>query len=309
MQQPAFSSFARSSSEFHTRYYKVAGITIRLDSELAIGDRTFAEKFRLFEVGGPGDDNIHLIHRFWLPDMDRHFGKVVYCRSPWVIHENGAQWVYVLETSPDPRQKRVRQISFINAEHTRAEIYNGELIQSEYRRGGLGALTMAPTDQILLARLLADRQGFYLHSDGMNMDGRGFLFAGKSGAGKSTIARMLRDKAEILCDDRMIVRKWADGWRIHGNWSHGSMPVVSAGAAPLKAIFFLEKADENRMIPIANRIDIISRLFGCLIKPMATVDWWNKMLTLIEELARTIPCYRLRFDRSGGVYEQLRQLL
>lgn len=48
----------------YTRYYEVAGMTMRFDSELPIRDDTFAEKFRLFEVGGPGADNVHLVHRF-----------------------------------------------------------------------------------------------------------------------------------------------------------------------------------------------------------------------------------------------------
>jgi hypothetical protein len=291
----------------YTRYFKVAGITIRFDAELPISDTTFAPKFKLFEVDGPGSDNVHLIHHFSLPSA-KEYGQQVYNKSPWVIYKNEQQWVYILETSPDPETKEIRQISFVSPDHTRAEIYNGKLVQQAYQQGGMGSLTMAPTDQILLARLLADRQGCYLHSDGINMDGKGFLFVGHSGAGKSTIATLLQDKAEILCDDRMIIRKWPEGYVIHGNWSHGTLPIVSANSAPLKAIFFLEQADENTFIANDNRMDSISRLPGCLIKPMVNKDWWEDMLNLIEDLVDTVPCYRLRFDKSGKIYDRLQEL-
>ena len=292
----------------YTRYFMVAGITIRFDSELPIEEHTFAAKFKRFGVEGPRDDNVHLIHRFSLPEPE-DYGRQVYQKSPWVIYRNDQQWVYLLETSPDPATKAIRQISFASPDHTRMEIFNGPLVKEAYIKGQGGALTMAPTDQILLARLLADRCGCYLHSDGINMDGRGLLFVGHSGAGKSTIATLLQDKAEILCDDRMIVRKWPDGYHIHGNWSHGTLPIVSANSAPLKGIFFLEQASDNVIQPLANRVEIISLLLGCLIKPMVSKDWWEKMLNLVEDLADRVPCYRLRFDKSGEIYNRLQELL
>lgn len=291
----------------HTKYYKVAGITIQFDSELPINDATLAPKFKLFEVKGPGGDNVHLVHRFSLPERI-DFGQQIYKKSPWVIYKNDHEWVYVLEASPDPTVKKIRQISFASLDHTRMEIYNSDLIESAYQQGHMGSLTMAPTDQILLARVLADRGGCYFHADGVDMDGKGFLFVGHSGAGKSTIATLLQDKAEILCDDRMIVRRWPDGYQIHGNWSHGTLPIVSANSAPLKAIFFLEKAENNAIVPVKNRMEAVSTMLGCLIRPMVTPEWWKKMLTLVEDIAASTPCYRLRFDKSGDIYQVLRKL-
>lgn len=61
---------------------------------------------------------------------------------------------------------------------------------------------------------------------------------------------MLKGEGEILCDDRIIVRRWPDGVKIHGTWSHGDIPDVSNSSAPLRAIFFLEKSQENAIEPI-----------------------------------------------------------
>jgi len=122
------------------------------------------------------------------------------------------------------------------------------------------------------------------------------------------MVKMLKDKAKVLCDDRMIVRRWPEGFRIHGTWSHGDVPDVSADSAPLKAILFLEQAQENRLIHIDHRQEVIRRLLACLIKPFVTADWWDRMLTLVETMAHEVPCYSLRFDKSGDAVALLRDL-
>jgi len=167
---------------------------------------------------------------------------------------------------------------------------------------------MFPTDQILLARILADREGLYLHSCGVNFNGKGLLFAGHSEAGKSTIAKMLKGKAEILCDDRMIVRKQPDGFKIYGTWSHGDVKDISAGSAPLKAILFLEKSDKNQIARLNDKKEINKRILSCIIRPFITVDWWEKTLVVIDAIIDMIPCYKLYFDKSGGIVNILKKL-
>jgi hypothetical protein len=120
---------------------------------------------------------------------------------------------------------------------------------------------------------------------------------------------MLQDKAEILCDDRNIVRRWPEGWRVHGTWSHGEVPQVSSASAPLGAIFFLHKSDRNRLAPVENHLQILGRLFACLIRPLVTAHWWEKMLDLLDILAREIPCYQMEFDQSGGIVGELEELV
>ena len=136
------------------------------------------------------------------------------------------------------------------------------------------------------------------------------------------MATMLKDKAEILCDDRIIVRKPSTknrapktedrtphtGFRIYGTWSHGEVPDVSPNSAPLKAILFLEKAKENRLIPISDKKETTRRLLECLIKPFVTADWWEKTLSLVDKVVEEVPCYVLRFDKSGRVVGLLEKL-
>jgi hypothetical protein len=291
----------------HRRYYKCGGITIQVDSDLPITDSTFHPKFKLFEVKGPEEDTIFIRHHFSLPDIrDWDLGEEIYRRPPWAIYKRDSSWLY-LGIPTTAENNPLHRVAVFNNDHTIAEIHNPHKVA--FLKGYLHALTLFPTDQILLAQVLADRKGCYLHSSGVILNGKGVLFAGHSQAGKSTIVTLLKDQAEILCDDRMIVRRWEDGFRIHGNWSHGDIPKVSSSSAPLAAIMFLEQSSQNCLILMDNKREIVQKLLAFLIKPLVTADWWEKMLTLVEKMARVVPCYTLQFNKSLKVIDILEDLL
>lgn len=290
----------------HRRYYSIADMTIQLESDLPIKEDTFHPKFKIFEVDAPGKDNIYIRHHFSLPDLDKDIGKEIYRKPPWAIYKKNDSWIY-LGISPAKDNDNLHRVSVFNSDHGRARIYNDK--EETFLKGNLHSLTLFPTDQILLARVLADRDGCFIHSCGVKFKGKGLLFVGHSEAGKSTTATMLKGKAEILCDDRIIVRKMKKGFKIYGTWSHGDVPDVSNAGAPLEAIFFLEKAKENRAIPIKDKKEITKRLLACVIKPFVTVDWWNKTLGVIDGLSEGAPCYILKFDKSGKVINVLNKIV
>jgi hypothetical protein len=215
-----------------------------------------------------------------------------------------------------PRQKskeegpiiegNISQLAIIDQDYSNIEIYNKT--ERAFRRGNLHSLTLFPTDQILLARVLAKRKGCFIHAGGVVFDDKGMLFVGHSDAGKSTIVRMLQDKTKILCDDRIIVRRWPEDFKIHGTWSHGDVSDVSANAAPLKAILFLKQDRENRLVPIDHTQEAIGMLLACLIKPLVTADWWKQMLALVDQIVHEVPCYSLHFTKDGAVIDLLRNL-
>lgn len=295
--------FKKDWEKHHRRYYQCAGITIQVDSDLPITDGTFHAKFKAFQTSGPGEDTIAVRHHFGLPDLkDKDLGKEIYRKPPWAIYQKADSWIYT-GISPTRGDGSLHRVAVFNHDHSRVRIYNDQTREESFVKGDLHSLTLFPTDQILLARVLANRDGCYLHSSGVIMGDKGLLFAGHSEAGKSTITTMLRDRVEILCDDRIIVRKQPDGFRIYGTWSHGDVPDVSPSSAPLAGILFLEQATGNRIIPLDDRKEINRRLLACLIKPFETADWWDKTLKLLEDLARKVPCSILQFNRSGEVVD------
>jgi len=305
--------------EIYSAYYQIADITIELKSDLPFTKNTLHEKFDLFKVNSPGQDTVSIHHHFNLLDIDHmDLGREVYRKEPWVIFQQPEGWFY-LGILPKEFDEKYWKMAEFNWNHSQGDIY--QVSPDIWLNGNLKSLTTFPTDQILIARLLADRKAAYLHSAGAIFNESGFLFVGHSEAGKSTITQMLLDAEQsyvfdkrkislkILCDDRNIVRKWDDGWRVYGSWSHGDIPIISADSAPLRAIFILEQSEDNKIIPINNQTEVLHQLLAYIIKPFVTSDWWEKVLKVIERLANEVPCYELNFDKSGKIVNEMVEFL
>jgi hypothetical protein len=307
----------------HVRYYEIAGITVRVESDLPITDATFHDKFACFQTSGPGDDTVVVRHHFGLPDpipgmSGRERPDEVYRHSPWAIYRTDRSWIY-LGIAPKPDDPTLHCVAVFNEDYSDGDIYSPLSQEEVWSRGSITSLTMFPTDQILLARLLADRDACLLHSSGVAIDGRGLIFAGHSDAGKSTtmelVRRKLDDRAHILCDDRNIVRRWPAGFRggppgfyVHGTWSHGDVPDVSSTSAPLRAVLFLEQSELNEIVPMNGGREVWQRLLATLIKPLVTADWWRKEMDVLERVVNDVPCFEMRFDKSGAIVDELERL-
>jgi hypothetical protein len=314
----------------HRRYFKIAGITVCVECEMDFATIKFRQEFAPFAVDGPGDDNVTIRHYFEMPDMKGNdLGKELYHKVPWAISRKNDTWYYQ-GISPSPDDPELHRLAVFNADYTRATIYSphgtGECISSD----GWYSLSLFPTDQIWLAPLLADRNAVLMHSAAAIVNGHGLLFVGHSEAGKSTTMTLLKNagertntgfdpaeggnpghslQTEILCDDRNIVRRWNDRWYVHGTWSHGDVPDVASSSAPLRAILFLQQDTINEIAPLTDRREIWKRLLATLIRPMVTTTWWQKELDVLEKIVEEIPCYTMRFDKSGGIVQELLHLV
>ncbi len=297
--------FKEDWQRMHVHYYEIGGITIQVGADFPLSDETFAPSFQKFRVDGPGEDTITIRLVSSVPPLaDLRLGQEVQRTPPWAIYRQGRAWVYRGISSVDDDREPER-LAIFSEDHGQATIFRQRDV---FERGPLLALTTFPTDQTLLARILADRQACMLHAAGIIVDGQGLLFVGHSEAGKSTMIKMLREQGEILCDDRIIVRRWPDGFYIHGTWSHGELPDVSPARAPLRAILFLDKATANELVPIVDRRERLGQVLSHLVRPFETTDWWEKTLDLVGKITAEVPAYRLRFDRSGQVVDLLDQV-
>ena len=172
---------------------------------------------------------------------------------------------------------------------------------------GLEDILDYPLGEILAINFLSRGRGIIAHSLSINNGGKGILFIGNSGAGKSTMARLVmhKEKAKVLNDDRAIIRKKNGHFRIYGTPWHGDVKVCLPEDAPLEKIFFIKHAKDNTLKEL-NPQEVVSRLVRCSFLP-----FWDKKgiefaLKFCDNVAKNIPSYELGFVPDESVVDFLK---
>ncbi len=276
--------------------FEIGGISLFINSDLPLKGKTFAPKFEFFRCHNSGDDGVIIHHHCGLPKI-RNWGQEVYQRAPWIIYETHSGYIYKMFVAGDNESPLV---AIFNKDHSEGHIYKGKNYVSAFKKGNLTSLLCFPTDQILFAQLLADRGGIILHGSGLIFKEEGYLFAGHSDAGKTTLVKIFRHHARILNDDRLIVRKENGRFYLYGTPWHGELSLVAPDQVPLKAILFLNQAKENK-VEKTKGLEAFKRLYGCTIKALVTGRWTKNALDICQDLSREVPCYHLYFDKTEGV--------
>ena len=106
--------------------------------------------------------------------------------------------------------------------------------------------------RIIHTLVLARQGGFLMHSASAIRNGKAFLFAGVSEAGKTTISRLAPPDATLLTDEISYVRRQGEGYVAFGTPFTGELAKLGENvSAPIAALYLLAKGPENRIEPIA----------------------------------------------------------
>jgi hypothetical protein len=278
-------------------FIRIAGITLRLRFAEASLLRTLPPTVRRF-AADPFDGQVDV--DIVVEAMPDHFATP----GP-LLFDSGAVWrAYQAEDGG----LRIDCHSPIFGD----EPYKVGLFASDFRKGrilvrqdaynqGMHPLDY-PLDELLIARLLGQGRGVELHSCGViDRDGRGQLFVGQSGAGKTTTARVwLADgDYEIVSDDRVILRSIDGVWRMYGTPWHGEAELSSPVSAPLAAINILVQSSRTELVALAPA-QAAASLLGCSFPPFYDAEALAFTLETLDRLVADVPVRALQFvpDRS-----------
>ena len=166
-----------------------------------------------------------------------------------------------------------------------------------------------PLDQVLLMYALADRGGIFMHASAVESNGKGYIFPGRSGAGKSTISRFFAATGyNLLSDDRIVVRKINGDFYAFGTPWAGDAGIAENRRLPLGGIFFLSQSSENRIQKLTPA-EAVERLM-----PVSSVPWFDKqavpgILSFCEDLVLHVPAYDIFFKPDIGVVKLFEQFI
>jgi hypothetical protein len=164
-----------------------------------------------------------------------------------------------------------------------------------------------PLDELLITHRLTLEKGIELHGCGIvGPNCQSNLFVGHSGAGKSTTSRLWAKYAgaEILSDDRIILREDANQIFMYGTPWHGEAHFALPQRAPLQRIFVLEHGHGN-VITRLTRSQMVAELFARSFVPFHRHEYVDKALSFLERVADSVPCYRYSFEPDERAVERI----
>jgi hypothetical protein len=166
-----------------------------------------------------------------------------------------------------------------------------------------------PLDELLMINLLARGRGVEVHACGvLDADGKAYVFAGQSGAGKSTIARVwFGAGATILSDDRLILRLRDNKVWVYGTPWHGEEQFGCPDGAPLSHMFFLAQAPKNSATKMTAAA-AAARTFACAFPPFYDKAGLDFTLSFLGDVMSRVPAHELAFVPDSEIVKFVRAL-
>ncbi len=172
----------------------------------------------------------------------------------------------------------------------------------------------------------AGRAGLPLHAALMEFGGRGVLFAGRSGAGKTTACRRIPAPWTPLSDDTALVVRGEDGrYYAHAlpTWSairsgDANRTCNVSRSLPLAALFFIVQAGSDEVIPVGGGtasvlIDQASMMVFRSVRPIGQRELSPRLKRMVfnnaASLAASVPGYVLRLSLTGCFWEKIEEVL
>ena len=166
------------------------------------------------------------------------------------------------------------------------------------RRPGPGASLFAVNNSLMLlyAFCTASLKTLEMHSSVVMNGGKGYMFLGKSGTGKSTHSSLWLkhiEGSELMNDDNPVIRIGDDGVaRVYGSPWSGKTPCYRNVEAPIGAVVRIRQAPFNA-ITRQSVLETYASIYSSCSGFKADAGMADGLHESLEFIALNVPCYTL----------------
>lgn len=159
--------------------------------------------------------------------------------------------------------------------------------------------------RIVHTLVLSGQGGFLVHAASAVRNGKAFLFAGVSGAGKTTISRLAPPDAILLTDEISYVRKIRDVYCAFGTPFAGELAQLGENiCAPLAALYLLAKGSRNQIEPLGHAEacrELLANILFFAEDEVAVKSVFDASCRFVGQ----VPVSRLTFAPDASVWEMI----
>jgi hypothetical protein len=213
--------------------------------------------------------------------------------------------------------ENVRVTREITSEGSVWQFRRGDFDATWNPRTGHGTITQCPNPysidtvlRIAHSLVLAEQGGFLLHAASAIRNQRAFLFAGVSGAGKTTMSRLAPPDATVLTDEISYIRRSdvtnKKNYIAYGTPFAGELARIGENtSAPLEALYLLVQGPENRIEPIS-KIDAARAIMRHVLFFAEEKDLVSKVFDSILDFVSRITVAQLIFTPDARAWELIK---
>ena len=159
-----------------------------------------------------------------------------------------------------------------------------------------------PVDGLILYFLTSMKGDIMIHGSGVISDGKGWIFTGKSGSGKTTMAKIFDSNGDrVVHDDRLILVKEGARWRMH------STPVYrndESRSAEVDHLWIISHGKSNISTPLSG-----AEAAGLIMANCIQQNWDReasaRLMASVADLAASVRVSSLAFLPDNRVRDYL----
>jgi hypothetical protein len=144
--------------------------------------------------------------------------------------------------------------------------------------------------------------GLLIHSSCVIEKGKAHIFAGHSGAGKSTAARLSYPR-ELLSDEATLVKITSNGVRIYNSPFRSELEAQQfEGDVELASVQMLHQALQNKRTRIQKSDALVHLMDKVFFWPHSQEET-KEILRLMTMMVKQVPVYELHFQKNNTFWE------